>query len=244
MRKHVFNQPIDILSMDEASHLAKMALVNCRQFRITTLNSEMVVNATKNIEFQAAINNSNLVVPDGAGIVLASKFLGIETKNIKRIPGIELTERILHAANELKKNIAIFGGKKEILEKVVEAFNGLYPKLTIVKAIDGYKKLEEHAEVAKTIAISNPNLILVALGSPKQEIWINKFASLFPKSVIIGIGGSLDIWANKKTRAPVWVRNINLEWLYRAITEPARIPRILKTLPQFAWMVLKAKLTN
>lgn len=244
MRERILNQLLDTINIEEAAHLARMALVNSRQFRIITLNPEMVVNATKNFEFQAAINNSHLIVPDGIGIVLASKFLNpTKFHNLRRVAGIELAEAILEAANELSKKVAIFGGKKEVLEKVVHNFKDKYPNINIVETIHGYQPKEEFGSLALKIASYKPDLVLVALGTPKQEIWINNNASLFPKSVMIGIGGSLDVWSGKKSRAPYWIRNIYLEWLFRLLTDPKRIPRVLRTLPTFAWMILKEKAT-
>lgn len=238
MRKRILDQPIDILNIDEASHMVKMALVHPRQCKIITLNPEMVVNASRNFEFQAAINNSHLVIPDGTGIVWALKSYGF--KNAIRIPGIELAEQILEIANGLSKKVAIFGGKKEVLEKAVNAMTTKYPNINFVKAIDGYQK--EDNEVAHSIASCKPDVVLVALGTPRQEIWIDKYASLFPHSIMIGIGGSLDVWSGKKKRAPEWIRNMYLEWLFRVITDPQRIPRVIRSLPLFIYMVLKEKL--
>ncbi|MBI3591081.1 MAG: WecB/TagA/CpsF family glycosyltransferase [Candidatus Melainabacteria bacterium] len=243
MRKRILNQPIDIINLNAAAYLAKMALIHPKQLKIITLNPEMVVNAVKNPEFQAAINNSHLIVPDGIGIILASKIVDYKTfQNIERVPGIELAEKILEAANELGKKVALFGGKKEILEKVLAGFSSKYSSIKIIKAVDGYQGVEKHAEIASDIASENPDLVLVALGTPKQEIWINKYSSLFPRSIMMGIGGSFDVWSGRKSRAPKWIRNIYLEWFYRLIIDPKRIPRILKTLPQFAWMVFRASL--
>lgn len=243
MREQILNQPIDTFDLNEVEHLAKMALVNSRQFRIVTLNPEMVINALKNFEFQAAINNSHLIVPDGTGIVWALKLLNPQKfKTLRRIAGIELAERIVQTANELSKKIAIFGGKKEVLEKTIIRLQERYSNLQIVKAFDGFKAQEQFSEIAQNISSCNPDVVLVALGSPKQEIWINNYASLFPRSILIGIGGSLDIWSGIKSRAPAWIRNNHMEWLFRALTEPQRIPRILKTLPQFICMILKEKI--
>ena len=239
MRERILNQPLDTFNINEAAYVAKMALVNPRQLRIITLNPEMVVTARKNFEFQAAINNSHLIIPDGTGIVWASQLLNGE--EIERVPGIELAEKILEAANELGKKVAIYGSKKEVLEKAVSKLKEKYPNIQIVKAINGYELQEKNGKVAEDIASGNPDLVLVALGSPKQEIWINKHALLFPRCVMIGIGGSLDIWSGVKKRAPEWMRNAHLEWLYRVITEPKRIIRILVTLPRFVWMVVREK---
>lgn len=237
MRKQILNQPIDIMSINEATYLAKMAFVNPKQLRIITLNPEMLVNAHHNFELQAAINNSDLILPDGIGIVWALKLLNpTEYEELERIPGIELAENILACANELSKKVAIFGGTKEVLEGAVNVIKEKYLNLQIVKAIDGYQENEK--EVADKIAFEKPDLVLIALGTPKQEIWINNYAELFQRSIIISIGGSLDVWSGKKLRAPEIVRNYHLEWLFRLITEPKRIVRILKTLPEFVWMVI------
>ena len=238
MRKRILDQPIDIVTMDEATYLLKTALINPKQFKIITLNPEMVVNAVNNFEFQAAINNAQLVVPDGTGIVWALKLNGF--KDAVRIPGIELAEKALISANELSKKAAIFGGKKDILEKAVNALSNIYPKINFVKIIDGYQ--EDEDKIAEEIAKENPNLILIALGTPKQEVWINKHSNKFPNSIIIGIGGSLDVWSGKKKRAPEWIRNMYLEWFYRVLNEPARIPRVIRSLPKFMFMVLMEKL--
>ena len=240
MRKRILDQPIDLVSIDEAAYRAKMALIHPKQFRIVTLNPEMIIKAERDFEFQAALNNSHLVVPDGTGIVWGLKKLypGLY-EDIKRVPGIDLAENILDAANELNKKVAIFGGTKDVIEKVLVNFSKNYPKTQIVKAIDGYQGEEKDVMIAGEIALSKPDVVLVALGTPRQEVWINKYANLFPRSVMIGIGGSLDIWSGKKNRAPLWMQEKNLEWVYRVINEPERIPRIIISLPQFIWMVLR-----
>ncbi len=240
MRKKILDQPIDILSLDEAAYLIKSALINPKQFKIITLNPEMIINALDNFEFQSALNNAELIVPDGTGIVWALKLKGYN--NALRIPGIELAEKALASANELSKKVAIFGGKKDILEKAVNVLSNIYPRINFVKTIDGYQENED--VIAEEIAKENPNLILIALGTPKQEVWINKHSKKFPNSIIIGIGGSLDVWSGKKQRAPEWVRNLHLEWFYRVVNEPARLPRVLRSLPRFIYMILREKVNS
>lgn len=239
MRKRILDQPIDIINKEEASYRVKASLLHSRQLKIITLNPEMVINASKNIEFQSALNNANLIVPDGTGIVWALKLLSTNnSENLERIPGIELAENILQFANESAKKIAILGGTKEVLENAVVRLREKYKNIEFVKTIDGFKSKEEDKNIAKEIAESSPDIVLVALGTPRQEIWINKYNSLFPKSIMIGIGGSLDVWSGKKPRAPEWVREKHLEWLFRAIIDPQRIPRVLSTLPIFVLLVM------
>lgn len=245
MKKRILNQPIDILNINQAVYFAKMALLNPKQLKIITLNPEMIVNAETNIDFQAALNNANLIVPDGSGIIWALKVLNPDLySELDRIPGIELTEKILISANELGKKIAIYGGSKSVIEKITIEFNKKYPRIELVKAINGYETSKTELEIAKEIADEDPNIVLVALGTPKQEIWINKHSHLFPKSIMIGIGGSLDVWSGEKNRAPQWVRDCQLEWLFRVLKEPSRIPRLLKSHPKFIYMVLKKKMAD
>ena len=244
MRKRILEQPIDIIKIEEAAQIAVASLLNPKQLKIITLNPEMVVRANKNIEFQSAINNANLIVPDGTGITWAFKFLNPDFKEpFKRVPGIELAELLLIAVDKFKKKLAIYGGEKEVLEKVVSLIGQEHPNVEIVKAIDGFQNTEKtDTKIAEEIAETEPNLVLVALGSPKQEIWINKHSKLFPKSVMIGIGGSLDVWSGKVNRAPQWFRDNNLEWFYRAMSQPKRISRILKSLPLFVCLVFKERI--
>ncbi len=245
MRKRLLGQPIDILNITQATYFVKMALLNPKQLKIITLNPEMIVTAESNIEFQSAINNANLIIPDGTGITWALKVLNPgEYDDVSRVPGIELAEKILASANEFNKKLAIFGSSKQVLEKITTKFSSLYPKIEIVKAIDGFQNEKDESEIAKEISKMIPDIVLVALGSPRQEIWINKHSSFFPKSIMIGVGGSLDVWSGEKARAPEWIQKLHLEWLYRVLIEPKRIPRLIKSHPVFIYMVLKKKFTH
>lgn len=243
MRKQILNQPIDIVDIERVKKSAKNALICQDQFKIITLNPEMVINALSNKEFENALKSSHLIVPDGTGIVWALKLLNPkDCQGLKRIPGIELAESILEEADKLSKRVAIYGGRIQTLEKVINILMKKFSNIIFVKSYDGYQGEEHEAKIAKEIANNLPDVVLVALGTPKQEIWINRFANLFPKSILIGIGGSLDVWSGKKPRAPKWIRDIHLEWLFRTITDPARIPRVLRSLPKFVLMVIKSSL--
>ncbi|MBI1857790.1 MAG: WecB/TagA/CpsF family glycosyltransferase [Candidatus Melainabacteria bacterium] len=231
MRTKILKQPIDVYTKEEVQYIVKAALAEPKQLRIVTLNPEMVITAFNNFELQAAINNADLIVPDGTGIVWALKKEGIS--DAKRIPGIELTEVMLDSGNKLGKKVAIFGSNKDTLKKATYNLSKKYPDINFVKAIDGYQGKEKDTEIAIEISKENPDIILVALGTPNQEVWINKHYKLFPKSILIGVGGSIDIFSGEKKRAPLWIRENNLEWVYRMITEPKRTIRILSSLPVF-----------
>lgn len=237
MRNRVLDQPIDILSIEEATYYVQTSLLSRNQLKIVTLNPEMVILAEKNFELQSAINNANLIVPDGTGIIWALKKHNVTSA--VRIPGIELTKTILAIGDRLEKKVAIFGSSKEVLEKAAFNLKNEFPSLNFVKLIDGYQGSKKDEESAQIISKENPDIVLVAIGTPRQEIWINKYASLFPKSILIGIGGSLDIFSGKKKRAPLWMREKGIEWVYRMVTEPKRTIRILRSLPLFIWKTLK-----
>ena len=238
MRKYILNQPIDTENIDEAVRLSKNALTEKKQLKIITLNPEMVINALKNQEFKNALDKSELIVPDGTGIIWAlKKIYGSECKNIKRIPGIELAEKILSIADELGKKVSIFGGKLHTLNTALKKLKEKHKNIRFVKSFDGYQSKTMDKKIAEEIADEMPDVVFVALGTPRQEIWINKYSYLFPNSIMIGIGGSLDVWSGEKPRAPKWVRKMHLEWLYRILIAPERIPRVLKSLPRFVWMV-------
>lgn len=242
MRRRILDQPIDVISFHEAAYRARMALLNSKQLKIITLNPEMIAIATKNLEFQSAINNANLIIPDGTGIVWALKLLNSNTlEEAQRIPGIELAEDILESANKLKKKVAIYGGTKEVLEKSKTILQQRYKNIQIIKSIDGFQEKENDIKIAKEIAELTPDVVLVGTGTPRQEIWINKYSHLFPKSVMIGIGGSMDVWSGNKPRAPKKIRDMHLEWLFRMVTQPKRTKRILKSIPYFIYMVLREK---
>lgn len=240
MRKRILDQPIDVISFDEAAFRIKAALFNSKQFKILTLNPEMIIEAEKNCEFQAAINNSHMIVPDGIGIVWALQKLN-NVKNIERVPGIELARKTLDIANELKKSVALFGSSKGVLEACIKNLQSSYPLINFKNCFDGYGGINKDSEVAEKLREEKPDVILVGLGSPRQELWINKYSEYFPSTVMIGVGGSFDIWSGMKKRAPGWMIDLNIEWLYRISSEPKRISRILKSHPKFIQMVLATK---
>lgn len=239
MRKRILDQPIDIISHSEAMYRILTALNSKRQFKIITLNPEMIVYAKDHFEFQAAINNAQMIVADGAGIVWALKKKGIE--NLERIPGIELSEKILKAANELGRKVSFFGSTNNVLNLCIEKLKANYPNIEFTKSMDGFQGDDKDREVAQEIAKDNPDVLFVALGTPRQEVWINKYSYLFPNTLMIGVGGTLDVWSGIKKRAPGWMIDLNLEWLYRILSEPKRISRFLKSHPKFIQMVLQDK---
>ena len=205
--------------------------------QIVTINPEMIEYGNKNSEFKNLINNAELVVPDGIGVKVGLKILGT---SVERIPGIDLGKAILKRAQYLKKTVALVGAQQDVIENAVVNLKFEMPELNIVYYRDGY--FTDENEVFQNLLLEKPDVVLVALGSPKQEFFINSIKNQLPNAIFIGLGGSFDVWAGKVKRAPKIFRSLGLEWLYRIITEPERIKRVFPTLPLFIFKVIKERL--
>lgn len=207
--------------------------------QIVTINPEMISTAQNIPDFAKIISNAQLVVPDGIGVEIGLKILG---HNVKRIAGIELGYALIKKFSENGKSIALIGAKPEVIELAVKNLKSDIKNINIVYSHDGY--FEEDPQIFEDVVKSNPDLILVALGSPKQEFFINSLKDKLPNATMIGLGGSFDVWAGVVDRAPVIFQKLGLEWLYRTIKEPKRFKRIFPTLPLFILKVLKERLFN
>ncbi|MEZ2301535.1 MAG: WecB/TagA/CpsF family glycosyltransferase [Microcoleus sp.] len=202
---------------------------------VVTLNAEMAMQAEKNQALADIISSAELVIPDGAGVVL---YLRMRGKKVNRFPGIELAESLLQQAAKLPhgESVFFFGGAPGVAIAAAETWQQQRGGLSI-RSQHGYISAEEEQEFQETLKKIQPKLILVGLGVPRQEFWIAKHRHLCPQSIWVGVGGSFDIWAGTKTRAPAWFCDNHLEWLYRLYQEPWRWRRML-ALPQFAFKAL------
>lgn len=229
---NILGYGVDSFSFDEA-----VDYIFEKRGQIITINPEMIECANKNPEFKKVLNSADMVVPDGVGIQLGLKILG---HNINRIPGIDLGKALLKRASYLKKTVALIGAEQDVVENAVVNIKFEMPELNIVYYTNGYFSDDE--QIISEILSKKPDLVLSALGSPKQEFFNSKLKALLPESITIGLGGSFDVWAGNVKRAPKILRNFGLEWLYRTICEPERFKRIFPALPLFIIKVLKERL--
>ena len=204
---------------------------------VVTLNPEMISQARKNPEFSKIISSSNLTIPDGIGIELGLRILG---RRVKRIAGIEFAHKLIEYCAKNSKPVALVGAKPEIIEEAVAKIKAEFPLINIVYWHDGYFAEEE--KIIQDLSSTNPDLVLAALGSPKQEMFLNGLKNNLPNAILIGVGGSFDVWSGRVKRAPKIWQQLGLEWLYRTIKEPQRFKRIFPTLPMFIIEVLKERL--
>lgn len=198
--------------------------------KIYTPNPEIVLKADEDPEYRDILNRGSIVVPDGIGVVLASRFRHGKVK--KRITGIGLLEHLIRVAAHSNKSVFLLGSRPGVAESAAVKMLEKYPDLVIAGTYHGYFTAEEEEAVVNQIAATKPSFLVVALGAPKQEKFIDKYAERIGVKAAIGVGGSLDVWAGNVRRAPRIVSKIGMEWLYRAVRQPSRIPR-LAAIPKF-----------
>lgn len=210
---------------------------------VVTLNAEMVMQAEANPDLAKAIRQAELVIPDGSGVVL---YLYLHGQQGQRCPGIELAEALLRrsAASATQPwSVVFYGGAPGVADTAANRWQQQLPDLNLVMVQHGYHSAESEAAFRQQLQALQPQLILVGLGVPRQEHWIANNRHLCPNSTWIGVGGSFDIWAGKKTRAPRWLKENHLEWVYRLYQEPWRWRRMM-ALPKFAWRALLARFSQ
>ncbi|MEL4896485.1 WecB/TagA/CpsF family glycosyltransferase [Crocosphaera sp. Alani8] len=224
----VFGLPVHL--SNNYTHWLLQCLEEGQGIHVVTINAEMAMLAEKDPLISQIIKEADLVIPDGAGVVIYLKMRGQQQQ---RCPGIELSQSLIEAlANQSQENvIAFYGGKPGVTEAAATQWRSKLPQINIITS-HGYLSPEEQETWKNTLKVQQPRLIFVGLGVPRQEVWIRENRQLCPQSIWVGVGGSFDIWSGTKSRAPGWLRNNNLEWLYRLYQEPWRWRRML-VLPQF-----------
>jgi N-acetylglucosaminyldiphosphoundecaprenol N-acetyl-beta-D-mannosaminyltransferase len=208
---------------------------------VITLNSEMTMQANQRPALAEVLQQADLVIPDGAGVVLYLRLYG---RKVRRCAGIELAEQMIRQVAPVEgRSVFFYGGKPDVLEKATLAWQQRLPKLTVAGAFNGYLSAEQEQRLLTQLQETQPSLILVGLGVPRQELWIAEHRHLCPNAIWIGVGGSFDIWSGTKERAPAWLAEHHLEWLYRLYQEPWRWKRML-ALPKFALQAIVYRCKN
>ena len=198
---------------------------------LVAINAEKILHATDELK---AIYNRNLGYSDGAGAVLALEKKGYE--NTCKIAGCELWLKIIDRYNR-EKSFFLAGGKPEVIEETVQKLRMDFPQINIVGYRDGYLKSDEDEALIQDIAIKKPDVIFVAMGSPKQELLMERMQRVHPNAIYQGLGGSFDVYTGRVERAPEWWIRHNLEFAYRLIKQPSRIKRQIH-LVRFLFRVL------
>jgi len=272
---------VDFLSMAEALKWAESQVKYNKRGQITTPNPEQVMLAQKDEEFKKVLNNADLAICDGIGLVWATKFLkgarnlllessprdteqkrhgrvtgpiaNISSRDsfapfkLTRLSGTDLMITLCQLAAKKGWKVFLLGGKKGVAEKAAKKLD-LRFKIKGLRYDDGALDIaretgEEKREIIKTINEFSPQLLFVAYGAPHQEKWIAHNLPQLKVNVAMGVGGAFDYLAGRVSRAPKWVRNIGLEWLWRLTRQPWRVKRQL-ALGKFMWLVLRSSATG
>lgn len=234
-RIKIFGVPVDMVDKDQAMEIFKEDFAKDGVTMVVTPNSEIVQNASKDESLKSLIGSADLIIPDGIGLVYASKILGCPLK--ERVTGIDFLESIIAHLAETGKSIYFFGSKPGVAEAAAEKIKEKYPALIVAGTHNGYFKPEEEPQIVQEINDSGADFLCVALGAPKQEKFISDHRDELKVKGAIGVGGSLDVWAGTLKRAPEFYQKHGLEWLYRFIQQPSRYKRML-ALPVFMLRVI------
>lgn len=206
---------------------------------IVTANPEIIMLTKTSVDYKEAITAADYILADGIGVIIGSKILGTPLE--EKLPGYELMHDFLHYANSHDKSVYFYGAKPGIAEQAANKAEQQYPSLNVAGYMDGYTIHGQ--EAATKIAATKPDFVFVAMGAPRQEQWISEFKVQFSGSVLIGVGGSLDVLSGSIKRAPAFWTNNNLEWFYRLITQPTRAKRMMK-IPLFLMHVVKERFSR
>ncbi len=204
---------------------------------IVTANPEIVMKANEDSQYMDVIQQATYVTPDGIGVVKAAKLLGSPLP--ERIAGYDLMLDLLKLANEHRYSIYLLGATANVLEKAKENIAARYPKVRIIGSNHGFFDWDNN-QIAHEVQTLQPDLTFVALGMPRQELWIGEQISHFQKGIFMGVGGSFDVLAGAVERAPEFWQKANLEWFYRLMKQPSRWRRMI-ALPRFVCKIIGQK---
>jgi len=220
----ILSIPIWNVTMEEARNLAFKCIDEGRAASIATANAEMVR------ELAHILQHADLVVPDGAGVLWAAEQQGKKFK--ERVTGVDLACSLLQEAAARQTPVYLFGGAPGIAEQAAANVQQQIGSLHIAGTHSGFFSADEEKDIIEDIRSQGTRILLVALGVPKQEKWISEHLYELGPCVCMGVGGTFDVLAGKAGRAPKWMQDNRLEWLYRLLKEPTRFKRML-ALPKF-----------
>lgn len=221
---------------EEFCQKAGEAMLSGEKLFIVTANPEIMMHAEKRPEIrELLLSEKTAVTPDGISVVKAMRICGLPAA--ERITGVDLAEKLLALAGREKRSVYLLGAKEEVVSALAEKLLGQYPGME-VSYHNGYDGDKD--EIFEEIARLAPDLVLVALGVPVQELLIARHLEEFQKGVLIGVGGSFDVLSGKKQRAPAFFVKTNTEWLYRILREPSRLGRFWQNNVKFLGEVRRA----
>ena len=234
MRIDVLGVGFDDAAIEQAVLRACEIMDGSVKTYVVTPNPEIVWMARRDEALRTAINSAGLVLPDGIGIVIGARILGTPL-SCGRVPGIDFAASLFEKMAQSGKSIFLLGAKSGVAEEAGQKLKEKHQGLKVAGTADGY--FTDDKPVIEEINSAQPDLLLVCLGSPKQELWMERCVAMLNVKLCAGLGGSLDVFAGRVKRAPMFFQRIGMEWLYRLFREPRRIKRMIK-LPLFVFVVI------
>lgn len=231
--------PLDVLTMPETIALAEQAMRNKTCVQHVVVNVAKFVNMRTDENLRRDVVESDIINIDGMGVVLACRMLGFG--NVQRVAGIDIMEELLKLCAEKGYRPYILGAKQDILERAVANIKARYPGIRIAGYRNGYFKREDEPGIVEAIRTSGADCLFVAISSPTKERFTRQYRGALGVSFIMGVGGSIDVMSGMTRRAPLWMQNYGLEWLYRVLQEPRRLwKRYMTTNLKFLFLVTPA----
>lgn len=235
---NIFGIPINAMTMNEALDYIHEHIADRKKLQIGVVNAAKVVNMRRNPELGQDVLSSDLILADGAAVVWASRILGNPLP--ERVAGIDLMFGLLERGNQHKYRVYCFGATEEVSRKVADNIAHDYPNAILAGRRNGYFSVEDEEGIALDIKDSKPDILFVAITSPKKENFLARYSQMMGVPVCHGVGGSFDVYAGKVKRAPLIWQRLGMEWLYRVLQEPRRMwKRYLVTNTIFCWMILR-----
>jgi len=236
----LFGVPFLPLTKKEArARLARLALRG-RAARVFTPNPEMLLLASEDKAFASLLRSADLLLPDGVGVLLGARLVGRRLP--ERLTGIDSAEWLLSFAARQGLRVFLLGGREGVAEAAGRALTDRFPSLTVCGTHHGYfdksRDSLENQALLSLLRAKAPDLLFVCFGAPAQERWIAENADAIPSlRLCMGLGGALDVWSGSVRRAPKFIQKCGFEWLWRALSEPKRFPRLL-AIPKFLWKII------
>lgn len=225
---------VDNVTMQEALARLHAMVLEGNPHQVVTVNPEFIMRAQVDEAFRQVLEEADLAIPDGQGLLWGAKWLGQPLR--ERVAGSDLVPLIAQESAKRGYRLFLLGAAPGVAERAARVLMERYPGARIVGTYAGSPSLEEEDEIVARIVAAQPDFLFVAYGAPAQDLWIHRNQPRMRVPVAMGVGGTLDFIAGVRKRAPLWMRKHGLEWLYRLIQEPRRWRRML-ALPRFAWRV-------
>lgn len=232
----ILGVPVHRVRMEQALRTIEQLITTRTPHLVITADANAILIALDDPEFHRLMREAALVTPDGAGLLWAGRYSGQPFP--ERVSGVDLVWRLTQLSHERGYRLFFLGAAPGVAERARENLLRQFPRAQIVGVHHGYFSAEQEPEVIAQIRAARPDVLLIAMGMPRQEKWAYRHRQALNTPVMIGVGGSFDVYAGVVKRAPRWLQQSGLEWLWRLIQDPRKIKKV-RNLPRFVWRVLR-----